>query len=242
MKDVAQYIYGRNAVVQAIEGHRVRKVFLALGFSSREIIDLLNREQLPIEYKENDWLKQQVGPHHQGIIALTKPYDFVTLDEVVTHAEQARFPLIVMLDSIQDPHNFGAIIRNAEAFGAGGIIIRKDRQVGLTAVVAKVSSGAIEHMPITQVANLSQTLKQLQQSGYWVIASALENAIDYREFDYNRKIVIIIGSEGSGVAPLVLKNSDAIVKIPMMGTINSLNASAASAVLLAHIQASRFPL
>ncbi len=239
---MAQYIYGRNAVAQALASNRVLKVFLALGFSGRDLMQKIEERHIVIERQENEWLNRLVGVHHQGIVAVIRPYDFIDLDVLLRQADSQAFGLLLILDSIQDPQNFGAIIRNAEAFGAAGIIIKKDRQVGLTATVAKVSAGSIEHVAIAQVINLSQTIKQLKQAGYWIVSTAIAGAIDYRSFDYKRKIALIVGSEGDGVSPLLLKNSDVIVQIPMVGQINSINASAASAVLLSHIHSQRFPL
>jgi 23S rRNA (guanosine2251-2'-O)-methyltransferase len=242
MGNLTQYIYGRNAILEALENGRVLKVFLTPSFSGTDLVARLTKHGVAIERKENDWISSLVGPRHQGIAALIKAYDFVPLEEILRKAEGADYPLIVILDSIQDPQNFGAIIRNADAFGTQGIVVKKDRQVGLTPVVAKVSAGAIEHVAIAQVTNISQVIRQLKEAGYWVVGSALQGAIDYRSFDYRRKIAIIIGSEGTGIAPLVLKNCDVVVKIPMTGKINSINAAAATAVLLAQIQAQRFPL
>ncbi len=239
---MAQYIYGRNAVAQALASNRVLKVFLALGFSGRDLMQKIEERHIVIERQENEWLNRLVGVHHQGIVAVIRPYDFIDLDVLLRQADSQAFGLLLILDSIQDPQNFGAIIRNAEAFGAAGIIIKKDRQVGLTATVAKVSAGSIEHVAIAQVINLSQTIKQLKQAGYWIVSTAIAGAIDYRSFDYKRKIALIVGSEGDGVSPLLLKNSDVIVQIPMVGQINSINASAASAVMLSHIHSQRFPL
>ncbi len=239
---MAQYIYGRNAVAQALASNRVLKVFLALGFNGRDLMQKIEERHIVIERQENEWLNRLVGVHHQGIVAVIRPYDFIDLDVLLRQADSQAFGLLLILDSIQDPQNFGAIIRNAEAFGAAGIIIKKDRQVGLTATVAKVSAGSIEHVAIAQVINLSQTIKQLKQAGYWIVSTAIAGAIDYRSFDYKRKIALIVGSEGDGVSPLLLKNSDVIVQIPMVGQINSINASAASAVLLSHIHSQRFPL
>ncbi len=241
MKYPRQYIYGRNAVTEALISQRAKKIFLSSNFSDREILPLIDKQHVPIERKENDWLSHLVAGNHQGIIAEVEEYEFMALEQLIAKSDQQTYPLIVMLDSIQDPHNFGAIIRNAEAFGAAGIIIKKDRQVSVTATVAKVASGALEYVPIAEVTNLSQTTKQLQAAGYWVIATALTDAIDYRTFDYNRKLVVIIGSEGFGIAPLLRRNSDVTVTIPMSGKVNSINAAAASAVLLAHIHANRFP-
>ena len=238
---MAQYIYGRNAVIQALASSRVLKIFLAQGFSGQDLTERISRENIPIERKDNEWLVKLVGPHHQGIVAEIRPYDFVTLDALLSIAEKSEFPLILLLDEIQDPQNFGAIIRNADAFGATGIIIKKDRQVGLTAAVAKVSAGSIEHVAVHQATNLSLAIRRLKDAGYWVVATSLQEAIDYRDFDYRRKIALIIGSEGKGVSPLLIKNSDVVVKIPMVGKTNSINASAASAVMLAHIHNIRYP-
>lgn len=241
MKNATQYIYGRNAVLEALTAKRVLEVFVARTFSDKSILQALDQQAIPIIRKEIEWLSSTVKGNHQGIIARIKEYEYTNLEQLIELDNGKQYPLLLMLDSIVDPHNLGAIIRNGEAFGASGIIIRKDRAVGLTSAVAKVASGALEHMHICQVINLSQAIMSLKDNGYWVVSSALDRAIDYRDFDYKRKIVLIIGAEGSGISPLVQKNSDVIVKIPMLGQVNSINASAAAAVLLAHIQASRFP-
>ncbi|MFA5235268.1 MAG: 23S rRNA (guanosine(2251)-2'-O)-methyltransferase RlmB [Bacilli bacterium] len=241
MGNLTQYIYGRNAVLESLETGRVLKVFLTPSFSGTDLVARLTKQGVAIERKENDWIAARVGPRHQGIAALIKAYEFTPLEAILKQADQAPYPLLVVLDSIQDPQNFGAIIRNADAFGAHGLVVKKDRQVGLTNVVVKVSSGAIAHVPVAQVTNLSQLIKQLKTAGYWIVSSALQEAIDYRNFDYRRKIALIVGSEGDGIAELVRRNSDVVVKIPMTGKINSINASAATAVLLAEIQSQRFP-
>jgi len=228
-------------VLEALVAKRVLEAYVSSGFSDRSLLLELETNHIPIKRKETEWLSSIVKGNHQGIVALIRGYEYTPLETIIEVDGKKEFPLLLLLDSIVDPHNFGAIIRNAEAFGATGIIIRKDRAVGLTPAVAKVASGALEHMLVAQVVNLSQTINKLQQDGYWVVASALEGAIDYREFDYRRKIVVIIGSEQSGISPLVRKNSDVIVKIPMIGHVNSINASAACAVLLAHIHSIRFP-
>ena len=241
LKNTTQYIYGRNAVAEALLAKRVLEAYVSSGFSDRQLLLELEKNHVPIQRKETEWLETLTKGNHQGIVALVRGYEYATLEAILAKDGQKEYPLLIMLDSIVDPHNFGAIIRNGEAFGATGIIIRKDRAVGLTPSVAKVASGALEHMMVAQVINLSQTLLKLQQAGYWVVASALEGAIDYRDFDYKRKIVLVIGAEGEGISPLLRKHSDVVVKIPMLGNVNSINASAACAVLLAHIQSIRFP-
>jgi 23S rRNA (guanosine2251-2'-O)-methyltransferase len=241
LKNATQYIYGRNAVAEALLAKRVLEAYVSSGFSDRQLLLELEKNHVPITRKETEWLTTTAKGNHQGIVALVRVYEYVSLEMMIETDANKDFPLLIVLDSIVDPHNFGAIIRNGEAFGATGIIIRKDRAVGLTSSVIKVASGAIEHMMIAQVVNLSQTLSKLQQQGYWIVASALEGAIDYRDFDYKRKIALVIGSEGTGISTLLRKHSDVVVKIPMIGRVNSINASAACAVLLAHIQSMRFP-
>ncbi|HOJ44711.1 MAG TPA: 23S rRNA (guanosine(2251)-2'-O)-methyltransferase RlmB [Bacilli bacterium] len=241
LKNATQYIYGRNAVAEALLAKRVLEAYVSSGFSDRQLLLELENNHVPITRKETEWLTTTAKGNHQGIVALVRGYGYASLELMIETDANKDFPLLIVLDSIVDPHNFGAIIRNGEAFGATGVIIRKDRAVGLTSSVVKVASGAIEHMMIAQVVNLSQTLSKLQQQGYWIVASALEGAIDYRDFDYKRKIALVIGSEGTGISPLLRKHSDVVVKIPMIGRVNSINASAACAVLLAHIQSMRFP-
>jgi 23S rRNA (guanosine2251-2'-O)-methyltransferase len=248
LKNATQYIYGRNAVAEALLAKRVLEAYVSSGFSDRQLLLELENNHVPITRKETEWLTTTAKGNHQGIVALVRGYGYASLELMIETDANKDFPLLIVLDSIVDPHNFGAIIRNGEAFGATGVIIRKDRAVGLTSSVVKVASGAIEHMMIAQVAVepeaspvLTQTLSKLQQQGYWIVASALEGAIDYRDFDYKRKIALVIGSEGTGISPLLRKHSDVVVKIPMIGRVNSINASAACAVLLAHIQSMRFP-
>jgi len=242
MKNTPQYLYGRNSVLEALRFQRVIKVFLAPNFSDRDIQALLVSQNILTERMENEFLTRLVGPKHQGIVATVKAVDLVSLADLIKDGANNPWPLVVMLDGLEDPLNFGAIIRHAAAFAATGIIIKKDRQVGVTPAVAKVASGALEHVAIAQVTNLSQAIHSLKEKGYWVVSTALEGAIDYREFDYRRPLVLVIGSEGNGVSRLVRDNSDAIVKIAMPGEVNSLNASAAAAIMLAHIHANRFPL
>lgn len=137
-----------------------------------------------------------------------------------------------MLDHIEDPHNFGAIIRTCEAAGVDFIIIPKDRQVQVNATVMKTSVGTLDEMKIVQVANLASTIDYLKDHGYWVVGTALEDSVDYRSIDYSGKVVLVIGNEGSGISKLVRKKCDYIAKIPMYGTTNSLNASVASGIMI----------
>ena len=165
---------------------------------------------------------------HQGIILYVRDYQYYPLMSIVN--EEASF--LVILDHLEDPHNFGAIIRTCEAAGVDGIIIPKDRQVGVTATVMKTSVGTLDSMKISQVANLSSTIDYLKKQNFWVVGTALEDSADYRTIDYSGKIALVIGNEGSGISNLVRKKCDFIAKIPMYGRTNSLNASVASGIMI----------
>ena len=170
---------------------------------------------------------------HQGVIALCAVREYVTVDDILAIArEKGEKPLIVVCDELSDPHNLGAVIRTADAAGAHGVIIPKRRSAGLTAVVAKTSAGAVAHVPVARVPNLVAALKELQQAGVWVFGTAAEGTTSLYQADLKGPAAIVIGSEGDGMGRLVTENCDFTVSIPMFGKINSLNASAAAAVLL----------
>ena len=151
-------------------------------------------------------------------------------------------PLLLMLDGLEDPHNLGAILRTCDAVGVDGVIIGKNRSVGLNGTVAKVSTGAIHHVKVAQVTNLTRTLEDLKKKAFWVVGCELENSQDYRSVDYNMPTVLVIGSEGFGMSRLVKKSCDINVVLPMVGHVNSLNASVAASVLLYQVYNSRHPL
>jgi 23S rRNA (guanosine2251-2'-O)-methyltransferase len=239
---MAQYIYGRNTVLSAILDGKVIRVFLTPTFSDLKIREALTTKKISFEKRSADELDKLTHGVHQGVVAEIADYHYLTIDELCQKASAKAFPLLVMLDELNDPHNLGAILRSVDAFGADGLIIKKDGQVALNATVGKVSTGAIDHVPVCQVTNLSQTLKELKKKGYWAFASDGSATTDYREPDYKMPTVLIVGSEGQGVSRLVLENSDFVVKIPMVGHVNSLNASVATAVLLAAIFDRRAPM
>jgi 23S rRNA (guanosine2251-2'-O)-methyltransferase len=157
------------------------------------------------------------------------------------HMATQEQPLLVLLDGIEDPQNLGAIIRTAVGFGVDGLIIKKDRQVEVTATVAKVASGALDYLPIIQVTNLSQTIAALKENRFWIVATSSGESQDYRTVDYRGPMAIIIGHEGQGITRLVLENSDFKVKIPIQH-LESFNASTSAAILLAEVYHQRFPL
>lgn len=242
---MSNYIYGKNTVCNALDANvKIEKVFIANNFKDERISSLIKKNKFNVAYCDNNYINKLVGKvNHQGIVCLVKDYDYISLDDLIEKNENNPNSLLVLLDGIEDPHNLGAILRSVDAFGANGVIIGANRQVGLTPTVAKVSTGAIEFVDVCQVVNLSRTLDKLKEHGYWIVSSDGEAKMDYRQVNYNNmKTVLIVGSEGYGISKLLLKNSDYIVKIPMVGHVNSLNASVACALFLANIYSNRNPL
>ena len=220
------YIYGKNVAKETLlEKGKVKKVIVYKNFNDKDLLNEINKQNIKINYLEKYELDNLENGNHQGIILEVADYEYASLDDVLNE------DIIVMLDHLEDPHNFGAIIRTCEAAGIKSIIIPKDRSVRVNSTVTKVSVGTIEHVNIAMVNNLVNTLKELKDKGYWVIGTDMEGT-DYKEIDYSGKIVIVIGSEGKGLSRLVEENCDFIASIPMKGTVNSLNASVAAALVI----------
>lgn len=238
------YIFGKNTLANALDHNSSLKyVYVTSSFKDERIFLLLKKKNIPFKIVSNKEISSLVGNvNHQGVVGEVEDYKYISLEELIKKNEDNPSSLLVILDGIEDPHNFGAILRSVDAFGANGVIIGANRQVGLNSTVAKVSTGAIEYVDTCMVVNLNQTIKTLKDNGYWIVASDGEAKDDYRSIDYNTKIALIVGSEGFGVSKLLLKNSDFIVKIPMVGHVNSLNASVACALFLAQIYNNRNPL
>lgn len=189
---------------------------------------MLEKSKIPVFIKPKKEIDHLAEGVHQGIILYVRDYQYYPLADVVN--EDASF--LVILDHLEDPHNFGAIIRTCEAAGVDGIIIPKDRQVQVNATVMKTSVGTLDTMKVSRVANLSSTIDYLKKNDFWVVGTALEDSVDYRSIDYSGKIALVIGNEGAGISELVRKKCDFIAKIPMYGTTNSLNASVASGIMI----------
>ena len=239
------YIFGKNTICNALDHNdSLKRVLLTSTFKDARVSKLLKEKRVNYRIVSQSEITRLVGNvNHQGIIAEVEEYEYVPLEELIRKNEDNPNALLVLLDGIEDPHNLGAILRSVDAFGAQGVIIGANRSVSLNSTVAKVSTGAIEYVDTCMVTNLNQTLKTLKEHGYWVVASDGEATLDYRQVNYqNMKTVLIVGSEGFGVSKLLLKNSDFIVKIPMVGHVNSLNASVACAIFLSEIYANRNPL
>lgn len=222
-------VYGRNVALEVLKKPKnVQKVLLQDGFDDKKILTLLEKSKIPVFIKPKKEIDHLAEGVHQGIILYVRDYQYYPLADIVN--ENASF--LVILDHLEDPHNFGAIIRTCEAAGVDGIIIPKDRQVQVNATVMKTSVGTLDTMKISQVANLSSTIDYLKKNDFWVVGTALEDSVDYRSIDYSGKIALVIGNEGVGISNLVRKKCDFIAKIPMYGTTNSLNASVASGIMI----------
>ena len=231
-------IEGRNAVTEAIRaGVSIDKIYLLKGEGDSALGHIASaaREQgVVVVNTDRRKLDAMSRTHaHQGVIALAAVRAYASVDDILAAAAAKNEPpLIVVCDELSDPHNLGAVIRTADAAGAHGVIIPKRRSAGLTAVVAKTSAGAVAHVPVARVPNLPALLRELKEAGVWVFGAAAEGTASLYHADLKGPAAIVIGSEGDGMGRLVRENCDFIVSIPMRGKINSLNASAAAAVLL----------
>lgn len=240
---MAQYVYGKNVVIQMLKDHKkIYELYVMENSKNDEIINLAKKDSVRTIFISKKEMDKMVLDRHQGVIAKIDDYKLYNLDELIDSIDDDRLPLLVMLDGLEDPHNLGAILRTCDAIGADGVIIMKNRSVTLSPTVAKVSVGAIATVKVAQVTNLTMTIKDLKKRGYWVCGADNNQALDYRSVDYNVPLVIVIGSEGFGISRLVKENLDYSVKLPMVGKISSLNASVATGVLLYQIYDKRHPL
>lgn len=230
-------VAGRNAVMEALKGSRsVNKLMIANGStegSIKEIIAVAKEKGVNIQYWDRSKLDSMArGIRHQGVLAQVAPVQYAELEDILQVAKDRNEPpFIVLLDELEDPHNLGAILRTADAAGVHGVLIPKHRSCPLSATVAKTSAGAVEHVPVARVGNLVQTIKKLKQEGLWVAAADMDGK-DYYDTDLTGPLLLIIGSEGQGVGRLVKEQCDFVVRIPMVGKINSLNASVAGSILM----------
>lgn len=231
-------IEGRNAVTEALRsGRAINKVFVANGETDRSLgrLAAMAKDAGAVVVRIDRRKLNEMSPTgvHQGIIASFAAHEYATVDDILAVAqERGEAPLIVICDELSDPHNLGAIMRTAECAGAHGVIIPKRRSVGLTAVVAKASAGAVEYMKVARVSNLSAAIRDLKAKGVWIYGTAAEGASALHETDLTGAAAIVIGNEGDGMSRIVAEQCDFKVSIPMKGHISSLNASAAAAILL----------
>lgn len=222
------YIYGKNVVTDYIKNNqKIQKAYIYKQFNDNFIISALQKRNIEIKLLEKKQLDQLADGMHQGVVLSVPDYEYASLEELLV----SENPLLVILDHLEDPHNFGAIIRTCEAAGVNGIIIPKDRSVSVNPTVIKVSTGAIDHIKIACVTNLNRMIEELKQKGFWIVGTDMEGT-DYDKIDYKGKLAIVIGNEGSGMSRLVQESCDFIAKIPMQGTVNSLNASVATGIVV----------
>ena len=235
---MSNYIYGKNALREALLADRVTNLFVLNLDSYKEWVDLAKKKGISYKVVSEQVINSYVGKGkpHQGIVGEVKEYKYASIEDVVSAKVKGKYPLIIMLDGLEDPHNLGAILRTADAVSASGIIIPKNRSVSLNETVAKVSTGAIEYVKVCQVTNLTQTLKELKNKGFWIVALELtDDAVAYTDIKYDMPIVLIVGSEGKGISRLVLEQADYQVYLPMSGHVNSLNASVSASIMLYEI-------
>jgi len=226
-------VYGRNVAREILNNNtKIYKVFLDNNFHDEELMEKIDKKNLKKFHMDKNKIDKMCGNStNQGIALDIEEYNYLTIDSI-ENDENANF--IVMLDSVVDPHNFGAIIRTCECAGVDYIIIPKNRSVSVNSTVYKTSSGALSNIKLVEVVNLNNTIKKLKSLGYWVYGSDALGK-DYRSIKYDGKTCLIIGSEGFGLKKIVSNSCDEIISIPMKGKINSLNASVASGILIYEI-------
>ena len=231
-------IEGRNAVIEALRaGENIDKIFIQKGETDKTLGHIASKARaagivvVDADKRKLDGMSRTHA--HQGVIALAAMREYVSVEDILEKAaEKGEKPRIVICDEISDPHNLGAIIRTAECAGAHGVVIPKRRSAGLTAVVAMTSAGAVAHMPVARVANIPSLINDLKKQGVWVFGTAAKGTTELYKADLKGSAAIVIGSEGDGMTRLAEENCDFLVSIPMKGKLNSLNASAAAAILL----------
>ncbi|CCY46630.1 rRNA methylase [Firmicutes bacterium CAG:822] len=219
-------VYGKNVAKEILQKPKtIKKAYIYENFNDNEILEQLKKAGIPCKFLDKKSLDDIEEGNHQGIILEIDDYKYTFLDELLDR------DIIIILDHLEDPHNFGAIIRTCEAAGINSIIIPKDRSVKVNATVMKTSAGTLENVDICMVSNIVNAIKTLKDNGFWIIGTDMEGT-DYRKIDYKGKIAIVIGNEGKGLSRLTEENCDFVAKIPMYGTVNSLNASVAAALVI----------
>ena len=229
-------IEGRNAVIEAFRaGKTIDKLYVQDGLKDGPIQTILReakKRDVKVNFVEKDRLNgMSATGHHQGVIAIAASYSYAEVEDILAKAaEKGEPPFIIILDGVEDPYNLGAIVRTANQAGAHGVIIPKNRAVGLTASVARTSAGALNYTPVAKVTNIARTMEDLKKQGLWFVCADMDGTV-MSDLDLTGPIGLVIGNEGSGVSELVKKNCDFIASIPMKGEIDSLNASVAAGIL-----------
>lgn len=244
MKDNQNYddqVEGRNAVRELLNSDKdINKIFIQKGEKHGSILEIIAKaKEKRVLINEVDKFKldqMAQSDNHQGVIAMVPPYEYSSVDEILEYAKQKNEdPFILILDEIEDPHNLGSIIRTAECAGVHGIIIPKRRACPVNSTVNKTSVGAAQYVKVARVNNLNDTIKELKENDVWIYGTDMLGNVDYNKQDYKGGVGLVIGNEGSGMGKLVKENCDILVKIPMKGKINSLNASVSAGIVMYEI-------
>ncbi|GCF94201.1 23S rRNA (guanosine(2251)-2'-O)-methyltransferase RlmB [Enterococcus florum] len=244
-QEADNFVFGHHASVEALQAGRGNKLFLledARGEKIEQLKQLAKAQSVPVKWVPKQKLdKLSDSGVHQGIVLGITPYEYLSLETLLDTISNTEAPFLLILDGLEDPHNFGSILRTADASGVSGVIIPKHRSVGITPVVTKASTGAVEYVPIARVTNLSQAIKHLKEAGYWVFGTDMQGT-DYRQWKVSGPIALIIGNEGKGMSAGLKKDVDEMVTIPMTGHVQSLNASVAASLLMYEVLRKRSEL
>lgn len=246
-QQTGEIIAGKNAVLESLKaGREMNKIWIGEGTQKggvAEIVKLAKEAGIIVQFVPKKKLEQLTDSVHQGVVASVAAYNYAELDDLFElAASRSEDPFFLILDELEDPHNLGSILRTADAVGAHGIIIPKRRAVGLTAVVAKASTGAIEHVPVHRATNLAQVIDELKKRGVWIAGTDAKESTDYRRMDATLPLAIIIGGEGKGMGRLMRDKCDFLYHLPMIGHVTSLNASVAASLLMYEVYRNRHPL
>ena len=244
MKDIEEYndqVEGRNAVRELLSsGKDINKIFVSKGEKHGSILEIIakakERKVIINEIEKSKLDKMAQSDNHQGVIAIVPPYEYSDVEEILEYAKSKNEdPFVIILDEIEDPHNLGSIIRTAECCGVHGIIIPKRRAASVNSTVLRTSVGAAEHVKIARVNNIVETIKELKENDVWIYGTDMNGTVEYTKQDYKGGVGLVIGNEGSGMGRLVKENCDILVSIPMVGKINSLNASVSAGIVMYEI-------
>lgn len=230
------FVFGRHAVIESLKNNRGNKLFLQedlTGNKIQELKELATEFSVPISWAPKTKLEKLIGGGvHQGAVLGITPFEYLTVEELLTTVQTKKEePFLLILDGIEDPHNFGSILRTADATGVDGVIIPKHRAVGITSIVTKTSTGAVEHIPVARATNLKNAVQTLKDNQFWIFGTDMSGN-DYTKWNVSGSIALIIGNEGKGMSPILKKEVDEMLSIPMVGHVQSLNAGVAAGLLM----------
>ncbi len=243
--EISDQVEGRNSVLELLESDNdINKLYVQSGEKHGAIIKIIAKakeKKIVISEIDKNKLDQMSETHnHQGVIAIVPPYNYSSVEEILELAKSKNEkPFVIICDGIEDPHNLGSIIRTAECVGAHGVIIPKRRSAAVNATVNKTSAGAVAYVKVARVTNLNDTIKELQDNGVWIYGTDMDGTDNYNEVKYDSGVGIVVGSEGFGMSRLVKENCDFLVRIPMAGKINSLNASVSASIVMYEVMNQR---